>query len=176
MKGQSEIDWRYEMLDRNDKQWITEVLDEKLSDTKTELRGEMQEMEGRLHGEMQEMEGRLHGEMQEMENNITDKVVEKISDSVLEILAAQANALLENTYQEYLKLIGENVPDKIRSYDRIDEKQQKHQDEIEMLRSIAYSHETASRGWKRLLTERSQKVVRTTTFFGAGNNDIISLK
>ena len=141
MKGQSEIDWRYEMLDRNDKQWITEVLDEKLSDTKTELRGEMQEMEGRLHGEMQEMEGRLHGEMQEMENNITDKVVEKISDSVLEILAAQANALLENTYQEYLKLIGENVPDKIRSYDRIDEKQQKHQDEIEMLRSIAYSHE-----------------------------------
>jgi len=174
MKGQSEIDWRYEMLDRNDKQWITEVLDEKLSNTKTELhgemqemktelrgemqemegrlrgemqemegrlRGEMQEMEGRLHGEMQEMEGRLHGEMQEMENNITDKVVEKISDSVLEILAAQANALLENTYQKYMKLIGENVPDKIRSYDRIDEKQQKHQDEIEMLRSIAYSHE-----------------------------------
>ena len=173
------------MLDRNDKQWITEVLDEKLSNTKTELRGEMQEMktelrgemqemktelrgemqemegrlrgemqemEGRLHGEMQEMEGRLrgemqemktelHGEMQEMENNITDKVVEKLSDSVLDVLATQVNILFENTYQKYMKLIGENVPDKIRSYDRIDEKQQKHQDEIEMLRSIAYSHE-----------------------------------
>ena len=118
------------MLDRNDKQWITEVLDEKLSNTKTELRGEMQEMEGRLHGEMQEME-----------NNITDKVVEKLSDSVLDVLATQVNILFENTYQKYMKLIGENVPDKIRSYDRIDEKQQKHQDEIEMLRSIAYSHE-----------------------------------
>ena len=129
------------MLDRNDKQWITEVLDEKLSNTKTELRGEMQEMEGRLRGEMQEMEGRLHGEMQEMENNITDKVVEKLSDSVLDVLATQVNILFENTYQKYMKLIGENVPDKIRSYDRIDEKQQKHQDEIEMLRSIAYSHE-----------------------------------
>ena len=163
MKGQSEIDWRYEMLDRNDKQWITEVLDEKLSNTKTELRGEMQEMktelrgemqemegrlrgemqemEGRLRGEMQEMEGRLHGEMQEMEESITDKVVEKLSNSVLDVLATQVNILFENTYQKYMKLIGENVPDKIRSYDRIDEKQQKHQDEIEMLRSIAYSHE-----------------------------------
>lgn len=39
-----------------------------------------------------------------MENNITDKVVEKISDSVLEILAAQANILFENTYQKYMKL------------------------------------------------------------------------
>ena len=129
------------MLDRNDKQWITEVLDEKLSNTKTELRGEMQEMEGRLRGEMQEMEGRLHGEMQEMEESITDKVVEKLSNSVLDVLATQVNILFENTYQKYMKLIGENVPDKIRSYDRIDEKQQKHQDEIEMLRSIAYSHE-----------------------------------
>ena len=129
------------MLDRNDKQWITEVLDEKLSNTKTELRGEMQEMKTELRGEMQEMEGRLHGEMQEMENNITDKVVEKLSDSVLNVLATQVNILFENTYQKYMKLIGENVPDKIRSYDRIDEKQQKHQDEIEMLRSIAYSHE-----------------------------------
>ena len=140
------------MLDRNDKQWITEVLDEKLSNTKTELRGEMQEMKTELRGEMQEMktelrgemqemEGRLRGEMQEMENNITDKVVEKLSDSVLNVLATQVNILFENTYQKYMKLIGENVPDKIRSYDRIDEKQQKHQDEIEMLRSIAYSHE-----------------------------------
>ena len=127
------------MLDRNDKQWITEVLDEKLSNTKTELRGEMQEMktelrgemqemEGRLRGEMQEMEGRLHGEMQEMEESITDKVVEKLSNSVLDVLATQVNILFENTYQKYMKLIGENVPDKIRSYDRIDEKQQKHQE------------------------------------------------
>ena len=140
------------MLDRNDKQWITEVLDEKLSNTKTELRGEMQEMKTELRGEMQEMktelrgemqemEGRLHGEMQEMEESITDKVVEKLSNSVLDVLATQVNILFENTYQKYMKLIGENVPDKIRSYDRIDEKQQKHQDEIEMLRSIAYSHE-----------------------------------
>lgn len=129
------------MLDRNDKQWITEVLDEKLSNTKTVLRGEMQEMKIELRGEMQEMEGRLHGEMQEMEESITDKVVEKLSNSVLDVLATQVNILFENTYQKYMKLIGENVPDKIRSYDRIDEKQQKHQDEIEMLRSIAYSHE-----------------------------------
>ena len=129
------------MLDRNDKQWITEVLDEKLSNTKTELHGEMQEMKTELRGEMQEMEGRLHGEMQEMEESITDKVVENLSNSVLDVLATQVNILFENTYQKYMKLIGENVPDKIRSYDRIDEKQQKHQDEIEMLRSIAYSHE-----------------------------------
>ena len=47
------------MLDRNDKQWITEVLDEKLSNTKTELRGEMQEMKTELRGEMQEMKTEL---------------------------------------------------------------------------------------------------------------------
>ena len=140
------------MLDRNDKQWITEILDEKLSDTKTELRsemqemktelgGEMHEMEDRLHNEMHEMEDRLHNEMQEREDSIPAKVCDQISDAFLEGLREQVMAIYENTYQEYLKLIGENVPDKIRSYDRIDEKQQKHQDEIEMLRSIAYSHE-----------------------------------
>ena len=107
------------MLDRNDKQWITEILDEKLSDTKTELRGEMHEME----------------------DNVLAKVSDQIADRFLEELKEQVTAIYENTYQEYLKLIGENVPDKIRSYDRIDEKQQKHQDEMEKLRSIAYNHE-----------------------------------
>ena len=44
-KGYFERLWEEkEMLDGNDKKWITETIDEKLYGTKTELRGEMQEM------------------------------------------------------------------------------------------------------------------------------------
>ena len=129
------------MLDNNDKKWITDTIDEKLDDAKSELRGEMREMREELRGEMQEMKEELCGKMQEMKSDIVTQVTEQISEVFLDSLRTQSMAVLENTYQEYMKVIGENLPDKIRSYDRIDEKQQKHQDEIEMLRSIAYSHE-----------------------------------
>ena len=159
-KGQN---WRQEMLDNNDKKWITDTIDEKLGEATTELRvemremkeelrgemremkeelrGEMREMKEELRGEMQEMKEELRGEMQEMRSDIVTHVTEQISEEFLDSLRRQSIVVLENTYQDYMKIVGENLPDKIRSYDRIDEKQQKHQDEIEMLRSIAYSHE-----------------------------------
>ena len=89
------------MLDDNDKKWITETIDEKLYGTKTELRGEMQEMKTgivtQLRGEMQEMKTgivtQLRGEMQEMKEEII----------------TQVTFVIENTIGEDMKFIKEKV-------------------------------------------------------------------
>jgi len=101
------------MLDKNDKQWITETIDEKLNETTAELRGEMQEMKTELRDEMQEMRGEI----------ITDMT-----------------ALFENSYEEYVKLFAEILPEKVRSYDAVEEVQFQQQGDINTLKSIAVDH------------------------------------
>ena len=43
------------MLDHNDKEWVEDLIDRKLEETKSDLRSEMQEMKTDLRSEMQEM-------------------------------------------------------------------------------------------------------------------------
>ncbi len=54
------------MLDHNDKEWVEDLIDRKLEETKSDLRSEMQEMKTDLRSEMQEMKTDLRSEMQEM--------------------------------------------------------------------------------------------------------------
>lgn len=105
---------RKEMLDQNDKKWVEDLLDRKLDETKSDLRGEMQEMKTELRGEMQEMKGDI---------------------------ISQVTAVFENTYEDYIKLISEIVPDKVRSYDRVEEEQYRQQGEINLFKGIAADHE-----------------------------------
>lgn len=106
------------MLDNSDKKWITDTIDEKLYGVKTELRGEIQEMGT-------EIVTQLRGEMQEMKDEII----------------TQVTFVFENTYEDYIKVIRENVPDITRSYDDIEEKQSKQREEIIMLKTVATDHE-----------------------------------
>ena len=116
---------RKEMLDQNDKKWVEDLLDRKLDETKSDLRGEMQEMKTELRDEMQEMKTELRDEMQEMKGDII----------------SQVTAVFENTYEDYIKLISEIVPDKVRSYDRVEEEQYRQQGEINLFKGIAADHE-----------------------------------
>ena len=163
------------MLDRDDKQWIAEILDEKLNKTTTILRTEMQEgnealredlrsemremneaLREDLRGEMREMNealredlrceiqetaAELRTEMRGMKDEISTNVVKQISEDFIEGLRTQCMTVFENTYQYYLKLMGENIPDKIRSYDRIDKVQNQQHEEIGILKGIAGDHE-----------------------------------
>ena len=92
------------MLDNNDKKWITDTIDEKLDEAKTELRGEMQEMKTELRGEMQEMKTELCNKIQEMSTDIVANVTEKISEEFLDSLRTQSMVVLENTYRDYMKI------------------------------------------------------------------------
>ena len=106
---------RKEMLDQNDKKWVEDLLDRKLDETKSDLRGEMQEMKTELRGEMQEMKTELRDEMQGMKTELHDEMQEMKGDII-----SQVTAVFENTYEDYIKLISEIVPDKVRSYDRVE--------------------------------------------------------
>ena len=113
------------MLDHNDKEWVEDLIDRKLEETKSDLRSEMQEMKTDLRSEMQEMKTDLRSEMQEMSADII----------------TQVTAVFENTYEDYIKLISEIVPDKARSYDRVEENQYRQQGEIDLFKGIAADHE-----------------------------------
>ena len=112
------------MLDNADKKWIIETIDEKLGGAKTELRGEMQEMKTELRGEMQDMKTEIIDKMEEMKIEIAEEVTR------------HAMVVFENTYQQYLQIIGENIPDQVRSYNMIREQQERHQASIELLNNI----------------------------------------
>ena len=112
------------MLDNADKKWIIETIDEKLGGAKTELRGEMQEMKTELRGEMQDMKTEIIDKMEEMKIEIAEEVTR------------HAMVVFENTYQQYLQIIGENIPDQVRSYNMIREQQERHQASIELLDAI----------------------------------------
>lgn len=129
------------MLDRNDKKWIIETvdgrLDTKLEEAKGELRGEMQEKESELRGEMQQMNARLRIQMQEMKtelrrgmqevrievyesmqksiqekkSEIITEVTIQLTTRVTEVITRHAIMVFENTYQHYMGLFAENVPE-----------------------------------------------------------------
>lgn len=105
---------RKEMLDQNDKKWVEDLVDRKLDETKSDLRYEMQKMKTELRDEMQKMKGDI---------------------------ITQVTAVFENTYEDYIKLISEIVPDKVRSYDRVEEEQYRQQGEINLFKGIAADHE-----------------------------------
>ena len=70
---------------------------------------------------LDETKSDLRDEMQEMKGDIT--------------------AVFENTYEDYIKLISEIVPDKVRSHDRVEEEQCRQQGEINLFKGIAADHE-----------------------------------
>ena len=117
---------RKEMLDQNDKKWVEDLLDRKLDETKSDLRGEMQEMKTELRDEMQEIKTELRDEMQEMKTELRDEMQEmktELRNEMQEMkgdIISQVTAVFENTYEDYIKLISEIVPDKVRSYDRVE--------------------------------------------------------
>ena len=123
------------MLDKNDKEWITETIDKKLNEATTELRDEMQEMKTELRDEMQEMETDLRNEMQEMKTDLRNEIQEMKTEIITDM-----TAVFENTYEDYIKIIRENVPDITRSYDTVEEIQFQQQGDINTLKSIAVDH------------------------------------
>ena len=137
------------MLNHNDKKWITETIDEKLYGTKTELRGEMQEMKTgiatELRGEMQEMKTgivtQLRGEMQEMGTGIVTQLRGEMQEMKEEIIT-QVTFVIENTIGEDMKFIRENVPDITRSYDLIMDNQIQQQEDVKLLKTISTDHES----------------------------------
>lgn len=149
------------MLDNTDKKWITETIDEKLNGTKTELRGEMQGMKAELREEMQgmktelreEMQGmktELREEMQSMKTELTDEFdaklqtlkveltdkMDEMKTDIAEEVSRHVMVVFENTYQQYVQLIGENIPDLMRAFNNIREQQERHQASIELLNNI----------------------------------------
>ena len=84
-----------------------------VTDIRDEFNGKMQEMRTELKEEMQEMRGEI----------ITDMT-----------------ALFENSYEEYVKLFAEILPEKVRSYDAVEEVQFQQQGDINTLKSIAVDH------------------------------------
>ena len=113
------------MLDKNDKQWITETIDEKLNETKTELRSEMR---NEMRNEMREMKTELRSEFKEDMQVMKGEIITEMT------------AVFENTYDNYIKIINEIVPEKARSYDTIEKTQFQQQGDINTLKSIAVDH------------------------------------
>ncbi len=136
------------MLDREDKKWIVETIDErldrKLDEAKSELRGEMHEMETRICERVTE---KVTADVTEqVTKNVTEKVTknvtEKVTADVTEQVTRNVLTVFENTYGEYIKLIAELVPEKARSYDVVEERQRRQREEIDMIKIIAKDHET----------------------------------
>ena len=112
------------MLDREDKKWIVETIDE------------------RLDRKLDEAKSELRGEMHEIETRICERVTEKVTANVTEQVTRNVLTVFENTYGEYIKLIAELVPEKARSYDVVEERQRRQREEIDMIKIIAKDHET----------------------------------
>jgi len=72
---------------------------------------------------------------------VTEKVTADVTENVTDRVTTNVMTVFENTSGEYIKLIAELVPDKARSYDRIDEKQSRQQEDIEMLKIITKNQE-----------------------------------
>ena len=120
------------MLDREDKKWINETIDRKLDVTKSELRGEMREMEDRICARVTD----------KVTRDVTEQVTRDVTDRVTEQVTRNVLTVFENTCGEYIKLIAELVPEKARSYDVVEERQRRQREEIDMIKIIAKDHET----------------------------------
>lgn len=120
------------MLDNTDKKWLVETIDEKLGGTKTELRAEMQGMKKELTDEfdakLQTLKIELTDKMDEMKTDIAEEVSKEVSRHVM--------VVFENTYQQYVQVIGENIPDLMRAFNNIRKQQERHEASIELLNNI----------------------------------------
>ena len=74
--------------------------------------------------------------LDETKSDLRDEMQEMKGDII-----TQVTAVFENTYEDYIKLISEIVPDKVRSYDRVEEEQYRQQGEINLFKGIAADHE-----------------------------------
>ena len=128
------------MLDREHKKWINETIDRKLDVTKSELRGEMREMEDRICARVTDKVTRDVTE--QVTKNVTEQVTRDVTDRVTEQVTRNVLTVFENTWGEYIKLIAELVPEKARSYDVVEERQRRQREEIDMIKIIAKDHET----------------------------------
>lgn len=102
------------MLSREDKIWIENTIDERV-DKKLDVR------------------------LAEFEERFEKKLDEKL-DEKLERTKNQILMVMENSFERYMKVVNECLPESTRSYDRIEEVQYRHQGDINTLMSIAMDH------------------------------------
>ena len=125
------------MLDTKDKEWITELVgklsgeiqqvDQRLTETKAELLDEIRGVDERLTDTRIELLGEIRGVDERLTNTRTELLDE------VHGVETRLTLAMENKYDHYYKLISEYVPSAGRSYERLEQEQQRQDQDIRLL-------------------------------------------
>lgn len=62
--------------------------------------------------------------------------MQRMKTDIAEEVSRHVMVVFKNTYQQYMQVIGGNIPDLMRSFNNIREQQERHQASIELLNNI----------------------------------------
>ena len=132
------------MLNKEDKKWIELKIDGKINQAKLELRDEIITSEARLEGKIEDVKTQLDDRIDGVESRLEAKIdgVESRLEAKIDESSIKLKAVMETEFRHFMSIVSECMPDSVRSYEKIQNSQRHHEDDLAVLKTVVSNHES----------------------------------